>query len=955
MRNIINIGSANIIAFGFQSFFNLKTRKLTFDITGLTTFESGGAANVVGISFSVIAPGGIPISTIDFTAPQILPASASSVDIDLPNLYAIFGWYQIIGSIKDQDGKIYSTQVITTEVCVPEGFNNGIVPGVFELTADCNMPQLRVTEKTIFSYKGQSAASLTKSGVLGYPLTKLSNLSFTSTPFTLTGSGKVFTGRYTINNTSTATYLSGDGVNVVVSYVTSQFEAVVTCNGALSTILCCVVNQRKVYLANPYSNIGKAAKAKLEDISVDFITAVVGQFAGADISDELASIKSTLNCDCGCGAEGIEPRPILAGGILGQIVDVEGINSADVSSATTGDTTTFTINVKDVILQKEEDDSNLLISKQITDNQIAFTIGLDMENLAENLLTQIQSDDDLTALLNQLITTANGGVNLSGFAGGCVISLANCNYTLIEPNNIAKTIISVTIDNAVFTAPSSLLMTNTSAVASWLNGLSKGTFSVNLDEDSNSVIINSNSNTHVITAFVMSTVNGNIGRIFTRACAGLVDILNAIVTFCCSLTAAKIEYGIAGQSLSTYNDDFTINSIPLNSATLLSSLITQIIDAQNALYDRLNNVGLTCANVKIAFQAVDRTIVTADGLLGTKGGACALIPFSEVFSIMLDQISGSTDLLSRLCGLTANCAGPVCAPVSNVSSTFTSGTLTVNCNDNGGGSTPISIRYRINNSGNAFTTVTTTAAALPFAIGSGALANGQYEVQVQKTCSNGILSPWQAGLSNNLCQVPIAFSVAISGSNFVATLILTSPQTKVEITMRDPNLGTNTQIYDLGGQTGSVDIAIPTGVYGDYQFTVRAVCDPTTTPIFASNFLPPAVVTYANPAANNFRVSTAYGVDFSDVSNGTASGVPPSFAGLAIHGNVSDHTSNLTSGTISFTTVGDAPMGLTIQVKLTKNGTPVAATTITAHGTYTITNPSSIAYPDNITLEIDQM
>jgi hypothetical protein len=363
--------------------------------------------------------------------------------------------------------------------------------------------------------------------------------------------------------------------------------------------------------------------------------------------------------------------------------------------------------------------------------------------------------------------------------------------------------------------------------------------------------------------------------------------------------------------------------------------------------------GFNCANVKNLFQPNSLVLTPSDGLYGQKGNTCASMTFAEVASILLSTISTSTDLQGQFCGIAQLCAGAVCAPVTNVSATFASGTLTVNCNNSGGGTTPIQIFYRIANSGNTFIEATTTAAALPYAIAS--LANGQYEVQVSKTCSNGVTSPTVTALSNNACTAPVAFSVNISGSNFVVTGTLTSPQTKINVIMTDPNGGQTTTLHDFGATSGTFNIAIPSGLYGNYSFVAQAVCDSTTTPIFASVFTAPVVVTNTNPAGLNFRSSAAYNMTFTDISNGTASGVPASFNGSINSANQSDNCPSLTTGTISVTLTGVPPTSPTIYLRLVKNGTTIISQqTITAAGTFTLTNTILIAYPDQITIEIDQ-
>jgi len=244
---------------------------------------------------------------------------------------------------------------------------------------------------------------------------------------------------------------------------------------------------------------------------------------------------------------------------------------------------------------------------------------------------------------------------------------------------------------------------------------------------------------------------------------------------------------------------------------------------------------------------------------------------------------------------------------------------------------------------------------LPKAVGGGTLTSAQYEVQVRQQCSNGVWSPWVAAVSNNVCPAPLVFTVNISGSNFVVGATLTSPQTKIEVTMIDPFGGQTINIYDLGGQTGTQNIAIPSGVYGQFTFIGRAVCDATASPIFASAYTPLVGQTIANPQANNFCATPNYGMVFTDISAGTISGLPVSgFASTSISNTKCAYVATLSSGTISVTVSGTPPGGFPIYLRLVKNGTTIIGqVTITAAGTFTLTNTSTINAPDTISIEID--
>lgn len=941
MQNIININSANILTFGFTSKFDLLAKTLTFDISNLTAFQTGGAANVVGIAFQVTDPSGLTLAKIDWTAPQIDPNTQTTFVVDIVSGFALFGWYNLTGVIRDQDGKDYSINLIK-EICQPEGFTkNGYVPGIFNIIVNCNTPQLNITELTRFIYKGKSPASVTKTGILSYPPGTLADLDFNFTPIAIGGNANVYTGRYTINNTSLANFDLGDGVSLNISYKVINFEKVVNCTTSLASVLCCMEDLIKDYNNDPYSASGAAIKKKLDKCSYDFMLAVAKEKSGKDASEEAAKIASILGCDCDCSSA-IEPQTVLSGGSTIDAFTIIGADAANVDAQQVLGTTQYTIEVKNIDVTNLNNDLSFNINRVDSGTTITFAISFNFGPLASAILEAIGSDDALIAVLQNLVGNTGSILSLDGLAGGCIITLANCNYTLIEANNVAKTIVSINIGGTLIMAPSSLLLSNTSAVAAWLNGLGLGTFSVTLDTGTQTINITSNANPNIITVINFTTTTGALIRQFNRSCIGLVDFLNAVVTYICNLQTANVKFGVANISYLIYNPDGSVTSTVIATNDTLDHVLEFILASEASLFNALSTQGLTCRNIGLLFKTVTYAILDTDGVLGTQSNHCALIGFDALAGIILQKIAANAQWQSNFCGLVANCTAPVCPSLTNPSASFASGTLTVNANG-ASGTTPIQIRYRIYNSNNTYLIANTTAAALPFAIAS--LPNGQYEVGVSQQCANNSLwSPFATAISNNTCAVPPAFAVAISGSNFVVTATLTSPQTKIQVRMVDPTGGITNVINDFGATSGTFNIPIPTGNYGDYTFTGSAICDATVVPMFQSAFGAPVILNYANPTANNITASAAYGMSFTDISNGSCSGIPTAFNGVVITHNAFAYTPNLTSGTISVTLIGTPPGSPAIYVRLVLNGTIIIdQALITGPTTYTLTNPSLIS------------
>ncbi len=958
MQNPININSANILTFGFTSQFDLLAKTLTFDISVLTVFNGSGISAVGGICFGVIDPSGLSISDIDFGNPSIVPANESTYVVDLVNGFAVFGWYTITGVIQDADGKQY-TITIRKEICQPLGLvKNSYVPAVFSVDADCQLPQVTFSEQTPLTYRGLSPDSVTKAGILSYPANTLANLNFTETPFAIGGSNNVYTGRYMLNNVTTAIYDLQDNVFLAITYKLINFEYVVNCTSSLTTIICCLEDLINSYNNDPYSSTGKAIKAKLDKVAFTFQLALIKEKSGKDASDEVAELSDVLGCDCDCGSAAIEPQPIINGGTVINNINIVGANAAVVTPSTSGNTTTYTVGVKNINVVNQANDTSFTINKVTTGSAITFNILFNNVALATNILNTIQGDEDLINLLNSIIDASGAGIDLSGLNGGCIITMNDCNYTLIEPNNIPKTVVSIVIGGTTYNAPNGLLLTNTASIANWLNGLALGTFTASVDSGTGNVVIASAGNPNLITFFNLSTTAGPLVRQFSRSCVGLVDFLNAVVTYICTLDATKVAFGVTGKFYPSFDSNGNVVYTAVSQTAAVSDLLSNILTAQATLFNSIKSIALTCASIQALFKPSTATIIDSDGLLGTKNAACAKVSYDELAGIILTKIAANSDWQSNLCALVANCTAPSCPPVTNVSAVFSSsgdGSMIVNCNDAGDNSTPIQIRYRVYNSGGTYTILNETVFALPYVITP--IASAQYEVGVRTQCANNVWSAWTTAVSNNACTPVVSFGVTIdSGAvNFQCAVTLTSPQTKVQVQMTDPTGNVTSYTHNLGTQSGSFNIPIPTGNYGNYSFIASAICDDTQTPVYQSPFGNPVVVAYTTSTPANFTVSAAYNMVFNDISSGTATGVPTAFNDTVISRNSSAYCATLGAGTISVTLSGTPPTGLNIRLRLVKNGTTIVDDhAVTVGGDYTLNNTNPINSPDTISVEIDQ-
>lgn len=668
MDNPIYVNSANIIQFGLGITFDIGLNRITFNSVPLTTYVSGNAGNVQGIYLQVFDASGLEVKTLDLTTRDINPASPAPYVLQLPNGFAQYGVFVINAIIVDQDSSQYQIS-LRKNICAPTGFVNGSVPGSFLAQVNCDAPKVIFTETTNFAYQGLSPYSISKAGTLYYPQGTLDPIDFTFTPFEITGNDGVYTGPYRIKNTTNAVYDLGDNVFVSVPYYTLlDFE--VRCNSYLEGLLCCVQDVQNTYLSDPNSARGRDAKNKFDQITMPLITALVQEKAGKDSSVQVKIISDILQCDCSCGPQSIEPV-LLTGDNAGPSFTIQGQYGSTVTPVVIGDSTQYTVSSKTTTVSKDSGETALTIQTVSSAGNVTYKILINYDALAANILTTIGNNEDLLNQLNALITATGTGVSLAGLDGGCVITIGNCDYALIEPATPVKTITSITIDGSAHNAPGGLLLTNTSAVASWLNGLSLGTFTAT--SGSGNITIQSLNNSHLITQLALTIGGQPTLRQFTKTCVGLVEVLNAIITYICAIDTTKIKFGVAGQSITLFDGGGNPVNTNIASSIALSDLLTEMLQANNQLFAALSGTSLTCDNIKVVFPARITTIVGTDFILGTKGGLCSRLTFTDLAAQVLSAISSNPSLTTTFCTMVAACSAPFCSPPTNVSGVLTSG------------------------------------------------------------------------------------------------------------------------------------------------------------------------------------------------------------------------------------------------------------------------------------------
>jgi len=328
-----------------------------FTLTDTTPYSDEGIAlsDVAGI-FKIEGPAGLIYENTDFGDPDIVGNVSLVFDtVVIPNdvdgnpvigIYTITYQVQITGGT--QPGE-YSTDPIEYNFC-----SDYVKPTVaLTLEADCDCATVTSTDVTSYAIKGVTP-TITRVHKLFYP----ANLELTN----LTGSGvilqatypNVYTGTYTGKVTSTIRYTFSDDL-MVQWIITGSDEIHNDCTLSQCTIYCGMKSLTNLFYQ--YESVGNFGQAKVVFYQLMQINILMANWINArecgkpaDAAVWIAKIMEVGNFDenCGCNdntSAPIQVIPFCGGSGGGNTVVVAGDGSfgTDVTAATVGSTTTYTV------------------------------------------------------------------------------------------------------------------------------------------------------------------------------------------------------------------------------------------------------------------------------------------------------------------------------------------------------------------------------------------------------------------------------------------------------------------------------------------------------------------------------------------------------------------------------------------------------------------------------------
>lgn len=944
----LQIGSANINNFFFSATFDLLARTVTLDASG-TSYVGSGVNNVHGIAFAIQDQDGVDLCTIDWTAPQIpTPASSAVYVLDLSSLNYpfLFQTYSITGSIKDQNGTIYTTTPVFKKVCQPVNFNDsGYVPGMFQILPDCTNNILTIKELSLLVYNNLIPSSVSKTGILNYPTGTISAINFANTPFS---NNIVYTGQYRINCTTVATYDLGDAVYVNVSYVTKNvFD--VSCNNKMSDVICCIEGIQNTYLKDCNSAIGKNAKQQLDSIQIPLLLGLTKEINGMDASDQALLIKKQLNCDCGVSSLGQNEVTPVNPSIYSIVL--EGVGGTTVPDAVvTGSTKTYSIasNVYQVVKGNTGDLAYSITLDTSVANTVKYRITFNYDTMAGYILTAIANDPTLINQLNSLITVT-GGVNLAGLNGSCVIDLTKSDYILTQAVNNSTFITQVVINGTVFAAPTNLFGTDFVGISNWLNGLALGTFTVAVN--AGVLSIQALQNVNAISTMTFTTPNLTV--LFNKNSKTLVQVLQAIIDHLCGLTALQVALG---NSLSLCLFDY--NGVPIsynytgsnsqNDYNLgISQSICNIVARMNTL------TGITCDKLKAAFpDSPGAPFGSADRLYGTLNSICAGLTDQQIANLVIAAVGKYSDVKAAFCAI--DCTAPAtCPDISSINMNVLGSAIAIygaTYSQTPTASQTVTVRYRVH--GTSTWLVATNALVLfpngnvsgtsPYQI-PGLTAGTTYDVWINNNCGgSGFVSqitlPTGSVYSGsflldniiyNICgETPVTlYSIAPFGSGVTMYYDsgLTTPVTGFTYIS-----GTSGNIFQIntgsgivGADTGS---ACSHGTPGNYRLSnsTGTVCAAAPTVLYTNGAFAVGGTLYTDMALTHPLTGYSYVVRSGDntiYNLNSTTGVVGASTGLSC----------ASTSTINVINFGDSALNITgvkvngVPVVLTSNSFPLSA------------------------------
>lgn len=349
--------SPNVSNFDFTACLDLTENTAVAHMVDISTYISGGQANIIGINFKIVDPNNLTFHESIYPPDIDLTPGLTDFDVNLPTFNGAVKWgiYKIFATLIDEDGTQYEwiesgLNYKAIRICKPNTLVGATKNfGGLDILADfnCNTGVLLVEDGTAFTYNGYVPDTTETTVTVTYPVDPTGTPSYqtaTFMPFTLPIS---LSGLYSITAQVIQTYQYTPTTCVNVAY---KFQKAydIQCGYTLCKARCDFDRLfKEVKDCTSVSPAETAAKQK----QLILITALLSKAesfsncSGADISGILDEIREIgdFDCDCDCTPAAITPSPIYFNGTI-----VKGNMCGDIDMTITQFGTNVKIDLSDV-------------------------------------------------------------------------------------------------------------------------------------------------------------------------------------------------------------------------------------------------------------------------------------------------------------------------------------------------------------------------------------------------------------------------------------------------------------------------------------------------------------------------------------------------------------------------------------------------------------------------------
>lgn len=849
------VTSVDISTFDYDVLMDISGEKPVITLTNKSVMQNPSVLKWV---FEIYSPGGTPIHRGNFSSPdRVLWTQPFVKDRGFPRPGNQIEWsgtpYLVVVRVQDALGNEWSLEKTIT-VCRPAGNlpNNKNTNGAAKVTINtrCRDAKLLIEDVTQYSYAGATGKKVSAVFELRYPPdgTGISRPPFVAKQFStalvpISQSG----GGYQYYFTSIVDYALADGVTVRAKYVESK-SFPVYCNIDLSPIASSL--HKLIHDAQSGNCADRAgAERKISLISAKYMLAATAILFPQDDSIEVYKLIEEINelggWQCDCFASGVTPLSTIgsdSNGLTYEVVSDGGDVTGEIEEIAGG----IRIHVKDVtyrfVMCDTSNTDAIAIQSATEGQQKTYCLRVDRTALADEVLQQFETNNTFKNRLNQVIVAnlSGGTVNINA---RCLLTQSRSyTYTFTSPaipSGQTLMVSQLTIGGVV--KPINFLFdrTNPTALNTALNNLGIGTFSVTFV--AGVLTISIPNVTQEITSFVghLSAAAApqelNAARIVSDSSSYTIGtVLQALADYVCSFTLSKIKAGtgLTVKEISLING--AIISREIASEMDLAEVLKIIVDAHNSVAEYAKSIkGVTCDNVRSIFPTTSGIVSDSSLFFGTDNNNCAAYDAKALARKILQVAATDPEVKGDFCAAQAACGKAVCNAVTNADAVYdpVAGTITLNITNTG------ALKYRVGyrvkalaGSSNplagviAYKGVQEIAAAPGLTTSHvwGTIAPGTYEVQTIAVCPSGDSAPYS--VSTEGCAAPASVSVTQANGNFeVKVEGLPANAAKFRVEILQPNGGKIAQNFATNQLT--VNMPIPSGVYGNFTITARTVCN----------------------------------------------------------------------------------------------------------------------------------